>query len=245
MPRADHPSMSTFPAIHLPAVPAAAEQPSDEQSRSVDPADAPNPLRPTGHAVADAVQHHRQLCELTRDELSFVLRQLGYDLSAEDIAAIEDRRREVTVDDLMGLAYALETTPVVMLSHIPIDLPGAEVPLATGLPSDVEQQELIEWMTGQTTLDLPTRTQWWRDKIQRLELRAAHLEEQLGGAYLDLKERGLSAPGTEGEVTADARSLHHRIHRCEYEITQTDLAIVFAEQHLNDLETAEDDQPES
>lgn len=244
MPRSDHPSMSTFPAIDLPSVPAGANRPSEEQSSSVNPADAPNPLRPTGHAVADAVQHHRQLCELSRDELSFVLRQLGYDLSAEDISEIENRQREVTVDDLMGLAYALETTPVVMLAHIPIDLPGAEVPLATGLPSDVEQQELIEWMTGQTTLDLPTRTQWWRDKIERLEMRAAHLEEQLGGAYLDLKERGLPASVTDEEVTADARSLHQRIHSCEYEITQTDLAIVFAEQHLSDLEAPEDERPE-
>lgn len=110
MPRSDHPSLSTFPAIDLPAVPTAADRLSEGQSSSVDPADAPNPLRPTGHAVADAVQHHRQLCELGRDELSFDLRQVSGNLSTEATSAIENRRCAVVIDRLGQPALALVLT---------------------------------------------------------------------------------------------------------------------------------------
>jgi hypothetical protein len=51
---------------------------------------------------------------------------------------MENRERIVTVDDLMAIAYALDTTPAVLLTHIPIDMPAPEGPLATGLPANLD-----------------------------------------------------------------------------------------------------------
>lgn len=61
--------------------------------------------------MSDAITHYRQLRELTTDELAYVLLML---------------------DDLVAIAYVLDTTPAVLLSHIPIDMPEPEGPFATG-----------------------------------------------------------------------------------------------------------------
>ncbi|MFD0305198.1 hypothetical protein [Streptomyces sp. NPDC127119] len=88
----------------------------------------------------------------------------------------------MTVDDLVAIAYALDTTPAVLLSHIPIDMPAPEGPLATGLPGDVDQAELRAWLEGRTTLDRESRVGWWEEQVAHLRGRSAHHEEQLQGA---------------------------------------------------------------
>jgi transcriptional regulator with XRE-family HTH domain len=116
------------------------------------------PLSPTSLAVSDAITHYRQLRELTRDELAYVLSMSGHPLSPDAIAEMENRDRPVTVDDLMAIAHALDTTPAVLLTHIPIDIPAPEGPLATGLPADLDQAELRAWVEGRTELDRAGRS---------------------------------------------------------------------------------------
>ncbi|WP_406086632.1 hypothetical protein [Streptomyces virginiae] len=88
--------------------------------------------------MSDAITHYGQLRELTIDELAYVLLMLDHPISADALAEMERCARPVTVDDLVAIAYVLDTTPAVLLSHIPIDMPEPEGPFATGLPSDVD-----------------------------------------------------------------------------------------------------------
>ncbi|WP_256961837.1 hypothetical protein [Streptomyces sp. NRRL B-24572] len=92
--------------------------------------------------MSDAITHYRQLRELTVDELAYVLLMLDHPISADVLAEMERCVHPVTVDDLVAIAYVLETTPAVMLSHAPIDMPEPDGPLAAGLPNDVDQAEL-------------------------------------------------------------------------------------------------------
>ncbi|WP_424862861.1 DNA-binding protein [Streptomyces sp. MMS24-I29] len=184
--------------------------------------------------MSDAITHYRQLREFTRDELSYVLEMAGYPLSADAIGLMENRERGVTVDDLVALAHALDTTPAVMLAHIPIDMPAPEGPLATGLPADVDQAELRAWIEGKTTLDHDARVRWCEEKVSRLRVRSAHIEEQLQGAYAEIRELGELM-----EQEADAlpvQMLHAQVREGQYALNQVELALALAEQKLDGLQ---------
>lgn len=78
-------------------------------------------LPPTSRAFADAVHYYRQLRDLSLDELSYVLAQLGHGLTTRHI---ERREQAATVDDLIAIAAALGSRSAILLSHIPIDMPA-------------------------------------------------------------------------------------------------------------------------
>ncbi|MGI8307086.1 helix-turn-helix domain-containing protein [Saccharopolyspora hattusasensis] len=188
---------------------------------------------PTSLAVSDAITHYRQMRELTRDELAYVLEAAGHPLPADAITQMESRELDVTVDDLMALAYVLGTTPTALLTHIPIDMPCAEGPLATALPADVGQDELCAWVEGRTELDHQSRVQWCEDRVSRIRVLSTHHEEQLQGAYAEIRELGELAD-READ-SAPVQALHTRIRDGEYALNQVDLALALAEQQLDDL----------
>lgn len=188
---------------------------------------------PTSLAVSDAITHYRQLRELTVDELAYVLLMLDHPISADVLAEMERCVRPVTVDDLVAIAYVLETTPAVMLSHVPIDMPEPDGPLATGLPNDVDQAELRAWLEGKTTLDREARVNWWKERVARLRVRAAHHEEQLQGVHAELRELG--------DLTlqeADAlpvQCLQYRIRDGEHALNQAEVALALTVQRLDNF----------
>ncbi|MEW1630489.1 DNA-binding protein [Streptomyces sp. NPDC089173] len=183
--------------------------------------------------MSDAITHYRQLRELTIDELAHVLSMLGHPIPADALAEMERRARPVTVDDLVAIAFVLDTTPLVLLSHIPIDMPEPEGPLATGIPSDVDQTELRAWLEGRTTLDRQSRVSWWKERLARLRVRAAHHEEQLQGAYAELRELGDLAVQ---EVDAPpVQRLEWRIQDGEHALNQVEVALALTEHRLDSL----------
>ncbi|MFH8574534.1 DNA-binding protein [Streptomyces zaomyceticus] len=183
--------------------------------------------------MSDAITHYRQLRELTIDELAYVLLMLDHPISADVLAEMERCVRPVTVDDLAAIAYVLETTPAVMLSHVPIDMPEPDGPLATGLPNDADQAELRAWLEGKTTLDREARVNWWKERVARLRVRAAHHEEQLQGAHAELRELG--------DLTlqeADAlpvQCLQYRIRDGEHALNQAEFALALTAQRLDNF----------
>jgi transcriptional regulator with XRE-family HTH domain len=191
------------------------------------------PIPPTSQAVSDAITHYRQRREMNHDELADVLSTLGHPLSARALAEMENRNRPVTVDDLIALAYALGTTPAVLLAHIPIDMPEPEGPLATGLPSDVDHPELRAWIEGRTALDHASRVGWWQNRVGRLRMLSLHHEEQLQGAYAELRDLGELA--IQEADAPPVQALHARIRDGQYALNQTDLALALAEQQLDRL----------
>lgn len=191
------------------------------------------PLAPTSLAVSDAITHYRQLRELTRDELAYVLEMSGYPLSADVIAEMENRDRRVAVDDLVAISYALGTTPAVLLTHIPIDMPSPEGPLATGLPGDVQQAEVRAWIEGRTTLDHESRVRWWWNEVARLRVLSAHHEEQLQGAYAEICDLGELA--AQEEDAPQVQALHILIRDGEQALNQSEIALALAEMRLDAL----------
>lgn len=195
--------------------------------------DAMVDLPPTSRAVADAVHHYRQLRELTLDELAYVLAQLGHGLTTEDLRRIEDAERPATVDDLIAIAAALDARPAILLSHIPIDMPVPETPLATGLPADVEQPELRAWLEGKTGLDHRARLRWAIDQVARLQIRSTHFEDQLRAAREELNELGeLALQEADAPQVVD---LEYRIREGGHELTQAELGLALADQRLERL----------
>ncbi|WP_255306232.1 DNA-binding protein [Streptomyces sp. Wb2n-11] len=189
---------------------------------------------PTSLAVSDAITHYRQLRELSVDELAYVLRMLDHPISADALAEMERCARPVTVDDLVAISYALDTTPAVLLSHIPIDMPEPEGPLATGLPRDVDQTELRAWLEGKTTLDRESRVNWWKERIARLRVRSAHHEEQLQGAYAELCELGDLA--LQEADAPPVQRLKWRIQDGEHALNQSEVALALTEHRLDNLQ---------
>ncbi|MGW2984157.1 DNA-binding protein [Streptomyces goshikiensis] len=183
--------------------------------------------------MSDAITHYRQLRELTIDELAYVLLMLDHPISADALAEMERCARPVSVDDLVAIAYVLDTTPAVMLSHIPIDMPEPDGPLATGLPNDVDQAELRAWLEGKTTLDHETRVGWWKERVARLRVRTAHHEEQLQGAYAEL--RGLGDLALQEVDALPVQRLQYRIQDGEHALNQSEVALALTEHRLDNL----------
>lgn len=192
-----------------------------------------SPIAPTSLAVSDAITHYRQLRELTRDELAYVLEMSGHAISADRIAEMENRDRPVVVDDLVAISYALGTTPAVLLTHIPIDMPDAEGPLATGLPGDVKQAEARAWIEGRTMLDRGSRMRWWRNEGGRLRVLSAHHEEQLQGAYAEIRDLGELA--IQEEDAPQVQVLHTRVRDSEHALNQAEIALALAEMQFDSL----------
>ncbi|PUB29633.1 hypothetical protein C8K30_1027 [Promicromonospora sp. AC04] len=190
-------------------------------------------LTPTSLAVSDAITHYRQIRELTRDELAYVLQMAGHALSADAIAEMENRDRPVGVDDLVAIAYALGTTPAVLLTHIPIDMPAPEGPLATGLPGDVGQAEARAWIEGRTQLDHSSRSRWWLNEVGRLRVLVAYHDEQLQAVRAEISDLGELA--VQEEDTPQVQVLHERVREGEHALSQSEIALALAERQLDEL----------
>lgn len=191
-------------------------------------------LLPTSLAVAAAVSHYRESLELTIDELAYVAHMAGHEVTADCIRAIERCERPATVDELMALAVILEVSPTDLLSYVPEDAPLPEHPLATGVPGDVDPQELRAWLEGRTRLDHESRLVWAQDRVDKLEIKAAHVDDQLRAARDELNGLGELA-----EQEADALPvlrLHDRIHEGEYDLSQVTSGLAYAEQRLERLQ---------
>lgn len=192
----------------------------------------------TTRAVADAIAHYRELRQLTRDELSYVLSTRHHEIDTEDLRGIEQGLTIITVDDLMAIAAALDVTPVDLLAHMPAGPPEPEAPLGTGLPNDVSQPELRAWVSGRTGMDDASRAFWCEDQVDRLRILSTHLEEQLAGGQTELAERK-SALMQDGRVS-DVLALRRRIETTRYALADTDIALAHAEQRLGELRGVED-----
>ena len=188
---------------------------------------------PTTIAVSDAVTHYRQIQELTLDELSYILTMRNHPLTPGELYDIENRTRVITVDDLMALAYSLEVSPSVLLSHIPIEMPSPEGPFATAVPADVDAEELRSWIQDRTSLGIEHRRAWWAERVTRLNIRLTHHDEQLQAAYAELASVGEITAAQ--EQTLAMKALHSRVQDCHHDVVQVRLALAHAERHVSIL----------
>lgn len=191
-------------------------------------------LPPTSLAVSAAVADQREAAGLTVDELAETVRHLGHRMTSADIRAIEAGEAPATVDDLVALAVALGTAPVVLLSHVPADLPDPdEGPIATGVPDDVGGAQLRDWMEGRTSLDRQSRVAYWRERASRLELLRTHHHEQQEAAAAELADLGELALQEAGAGPVIA--LRERVDEGDRLLNQCDRAQALIEHRLDRL----------
>lgn len=187
-------------------------------------------------AVAEAVEHHRHRLRLTIDQLADRLHALGHPLGPDGVRDIERAAVPADVDDLMALAVALEVSPTTLLTHVPDDHPG-EAPIATGVPADVQQPELIDWMTGRTKLDLESRIAWAQEQIERLEVRSVHHADQARGARQELDDLGELA--LQEADSPHVQRLRERVQESEHAMVQADVALAYARHRLSRLQAVQ------
>lgn len=114
-------------------------------------------------------------------------------------------------------------------SHCPM----GEAPAATGLPMDVEQAELIDWMTGKTALDIETRAHWHEAKAADVHIRSTFLDDQLAAARQEMEGLGVLAlrEANAPQVTA----LRDRIEKLDELAHEADIALVHADRRADDM----------
>ncbi|WP_265446017.1 hypothetical protein [Flexivirga meconopsidis] len=86
-------------------------------------------------------------------------------------------------------------------------------------------------MTG---LDYASRQRWAQDRVQRLEIRSPRVEDQLQAAYEELRDLGELAD-QETDAMPVIR-LHDCIQTGDYDLSQVNVALAYAEQRLGWLQ---------
>ena len=179
---------------------------------------------PTARSVNAAIAHFMDLNGVDPEHLADLLFARGLQESGQRLnpdyftkSGLAENRYVPDVDVLMALAYILNSTPADMLTFVPPgDLLPDDKPLATGIPVDVCPAELRDWIGGRTGLDDDARMAWQRRLLADLEIRHAHLSEQLDAAAFD-------RPGAAW------------VRDYEYQLNQTDVASAMAERRLENL----------
>lgn len=184
----------------------------------------------TSATVASAVRHFRTMRELSRDELAWLLAAAEHDVGVERLEEIEDHRAAADVDDLTAIACALEVSPAELLGHVPVEAPVPDGEPATGLPADVSTAEYRDWLVSKTSLDREGRLAWHRDLVERLRIRATHVEDQLRGLLAHMDELG-ELIEREHDMPAVQR-MHDGVRDSEERLVQLDLALAAAERRI-------------
>ncbi|WP_314301426.1 helix-turn-helix transcriptional regulator [Kocuria palustris] len=190
-------------------------------------------LEPTALAVGDAVAHYRQSQQISRDELAGSLEHHGHPISPARLRLIEHGRLTVTVDDLVALAYVLSVSPAVLLGHLPLQTPGPEQPLGTGLPDDLGYAEYQQWLRDQISLDPASRRDWYQDKRLQMRLRFEHLKDQLDAARDELDD--LDHVHEQELDTARVSYLQGLVRQLEETLNDTDQSLRVTEHQIEIL----------
>jgi transcriptional regulator with XRE-family HTH domain len=104
----------------------------------------------TAQTVAANVKRLRVGRELTYTQLSERLAGAGSQLTPVAVRRIEDKKRRVTVDDLMSLAVALDVWPITLL--MPASLRADSLVTCTGLDEPIAAERLWDWLEGTAAL---------------------------------------------------------------------------------------------
>lgn len=131
--------------------------------------------------MAAEVMRRRQEARLSREEVADRCRALGWEMSAAGLANIETgrrdkdtrrRRREVTVDELVVLARALDVAPVLLMTPLGV-LDDVEVLPGHVLPA----WRAYQWVTGDRTWTGPVddpRGGWHGDRAAVIDTYDRH-----------------------------------------------------------------------
>ncbi len=110
------------------------------------------PLGPTGEAVRANIKQIRDSQGMSQSDLSSTMGNLGRSIPPLGIHRIENGDRRVDVDDLVGFAVALSTTPATLLMpKVDTASPEDQVKLLDVAPT-VSAKRAWEWITGRSRI---------------------------------------------------------------------------------------------
>ena len=184
---------------------------------------------PTARTIARTTSLLRQAAGLSREELSARLIANSAPATSTALAGIEDGLIPATADDLTALAYALETSPDVLIGHTSDTPRPPDEPLATGLPRNVSAHELRLWSAGRITLDTASRLAWYESRLAMLTAAKTHYLDQLSGIHsevaalernLEQQERHTSAFYDDSETSGDDPDLEKALASARERIAQ-------------------------
>lgn len=190
-------------------------------------------LGPTGWAVADALRFYRTDQGLTYKELNERLVENGKEIPTLGLRRIEARARRVDVDELIALAYALDVSPIDMLTRVPEHARVPNHQIATSLPADVSFGELAAWIRGQTKLSLTGRVEYLQRETERLKGEVDRYEQQVQ----DMKKQLIETPNDE--------ALLNRLHWAQGEAVMTTVAHARASDTLEVLQARQASEEDS
>lgn len=118
-----------------------------------------NPAGNTNEHVAANLRKVRQSSGVDLRELSARIKATGRVISPSALSKIENGDRRVDVDDLTVFAYALETTPAILLA------PPDGGPVPAGVPEDQYlPEEIHAWIQGRVKLTTADLARYWTDE---------------------------------------------------------------------------------
>lgn len=121
-------------------------------------------MGPTGWTVAKNLGRLREKRGLSLRALSAVLAEAGQPINPDGLNRAEKGMRQVTTDELVALAAALDVSPNGIL--FPVDARG--VVDVSGIKESISVEELWEWAEGRTPLsDQPDEDGDWADEFMQ------------------------------------------------------------------------------
>jgi transcriptional regulator with XRE-family HTH domain len=112
---------------------------------------AAGPAKTIGQVLADNLRGLRLLRRLEQEHIAEQMRRLGHRWSRATVSQVERYRRNVTVNELLGLSIVLEV-PMLKLTD-PTPLEGGDPPaLDIGLPAPMPPSIVRQWADGRVTI---------------------------------------------------------------------------------------------
>lgn len=127
-------------------------------------------LGATGQTVARQLKALRESRGLSYEKLSAAMPEDAR-IAPIGLRRIEGMARRVTVDDLLGLAVALNVSPLTLMLD--------DVGQVTGVEASVSRVELEAWMSDQTKLDFESLQAYWVRQLQSAEKQLLEIEKRL------------------------------------------------------------------
>ncbi len=141
--------------------------------------------------VGGRVRAFRKRRGWSQERLAERLREVGVSLGQSNVARLENGKRAVTVDDLYGLALALDCPPLALL------LPETDTEQVMVGARGENPSRLLAWFVGRQPLDTVRGHQTYRRHTDRMRQAGSGLTV---GPFLREVADLLDADGAEGQV---------------------------------------------
>lgn len=143
--------------------------------------------------LAQSLRWNRERMHLTAQELSDRVAALGGKIARQAIGSIELGRRDVSVDELMFLARALNMTPLGLL--FPVGVQTDKIPASVDMAGKtLDMWDAAKWFSGESYMAEDVNEHW------AVPLYLFRQHDRLLGVYAETLADEIFAPRSEDEL---------------------------------------------